>query len=73
MNTQHSNTMIRRLGRGIAISGAAGLFAIAATLPGCEDAGDEATDAMEEAGDAAEDAIEDAGDAIEDAGDELGG
>ena len=68
-----TNTNARRLNKGLFAASAASLFALAAILPACEDAGDETTDAVEEAGDAAEDAVEDAGDAIEDAGEELGG
>lgn len=73
MISQYDHRSVRRFGRGVAIGGAAALFAIAATLPACEDAGDETADALEEVGDSTEDAVEDAGDALEDAGDELGG
>ncbi|MFI4881481.1 MAG: hypothetical protein ACIAQU_02725 [Phycisphaerales bacterium JB064] len=66
-------TNTRRLSKGITAASAITLFALAATLPACEDAADETGDALEDAGEAVDDAVDDAGDAIDDAGDELGG
>ena len=53
--------------KGLAAASAITLFALSASITGCEDAADETGDALEDAGEAVDDAVDDAGDAIDDA------
>lgn len=63
----------RKLAKGLTTASAITLFALTASLTGCEDAADETGDALEETGDAVDDAVDDAGDAVDDAVDDMGG
>ncbi len=58
----------RSLAKGLTAASAITLFALSASITGCEDAADDAGDAMEDAGDAVDDAVDDTGDAIDDLG-----
>lgn len=62
----------RKLAKGITTASAITLFALTASITGCEDAADETGDALEETGEAVDDAVDDAGDAIDDAIDDTG-
>lgn len=57
----------RNLAKSLTTASAITLFALSASITGCEDAAEETGDALEEAGDAVDDAVDDAGDAIDDA------
>lgn len=57
----------RNLAKGLTTASAITLFALSASLTGCEDAADDTGDALEDAGDAVDDAVEETGDAIDDA------
>lgn len=58
----------RRLAMGLTAASAITLFGLTASLAGCEEAGDDAGDALEDAGDAVDDAVDDVEDGFDDMG-----
>lgn len=57
----------RKLAKSLTTASAITLFALTASITGCEDAADDTGDALEDAGDAVDDAVDDTADAIDDA------
>lgn len=67
-----SRTTARNLAKSLTAASAITLFALSASITGCEDAADDTGDALEETGEAVDDAVDDAGDAVDDAIDDTG-